>query len=325
VGTLTRRSFLAALAAVAFATAACTTEQRGGGPTLGVDATFAAQPASSAHYAGAPQRVQIGILANDSEGRHFVTGGSVDLAFAFGGDDGDDGDETDAPTATARYIAVPGTEPAGDTPGITTGARGIYQAEGVVFDRPGIWNVTVTADVEGLAQELPATIEVFDESPIPAPGDRAPRTETLTMDSDVRLGAIDSMADASGEVPDPELHRTTIADAIRAGRPALVLFGTPAYCTSEMCGPEVLELQQLAAEFPDRAEFIHVEIWKQYEPPETQVINRGAADWLLWERPDGTPELTEPWLYLIGADGVIVDRWGSLFDAEEVASALQAL
>ena len=43
-------------------------------------------------------------------------------------------------------------------------------------------------------------------------------------------------------------------------------------------------------------------------------MNEGAADWLLRELPDGTPEMTEPWLYLIGADGVIADRWGPLFD-----------
>ena len=55
------------------------------------------------------------------------------------------------------------------------------------------------------------------------------------------------------------------------------------------------------------------------------VINRGAADWLLWERADGTPEMTEPWLYLIGPDGVIADRWGPLFDSGEVASALETL
>jgi hypothetical protein len=313
---VTRRRFLAAMAAVAFA--ACTTQQGDGDPPIG--ATFAAQMASSAHYIGAPQRVQVGITASDNNGVSAVTGGSVDLAFTLPGDSGA------GPSATATYIAVPGTEPAGEGPGVTTGARGIYQAEGVVFDRAGIWDLTVTADIDGIAQRLPATVEVFDESPIPAPGDRAPRTETLTMDSDVRLGAIDSMADASGEVPDPELHETTIADALREGRPTLVLFGTPAYCVSLMCGPEVQELQRLAAEQANRATFIHVEIWKEYKPEQQiQILNRGAADWLLWKRPDGTPELTEPWLYLIGADGVIVDRWGSLFDTAEVASALEAL
>ena len=70
------------------------------------------------------------------------------------------------------------------------------------------------------------------------------------MDSKVRAGAIDSMADGGGEIPDPELHEWSIADAIDQGRPALVLFGTPAYCESQFCGPEVTELQRLAAASP---------------------------------------------------------------------------
>jgi hypothetical protein len=94
---------------------------------------------------------------------------------------------------------------------------------------------------------------------------------------------------------------------------------------SRFCGPEVEELQRLADEYPDRAVYIHVEIWRRYDPPEIQEVNRAAADWLLRKRSDGTPEMTEPWLYLIGSDGVIVDRWGSLFDPDEVAAALEAL
>ena len=63
--------------------------------------------------------------------------------------------------------------------------------------------------------------------------------------------------------------------------------------------------------------FIHVEIWNDFQK---SVVNEAAADWLYR---DG--DLTEPWLYLIGADGVIADRWGPLFDPDEVAAALDAL
>lgn len=314
---MTRR-MMAVLAAVAFATAACTADGDG---NVGLDTTFAAQMASSWHYVGAPQRVQIGIQASDRDGVHAVSGGSVDLAFAYLGTGGDD-QPAPGPTASADYVAVPGTEPAGEEPSLTTGARGIYEAEGVMFDRAGVWEVTFSAPFDGISRRLTAAFEVFEESPIPAPGEPAPRTETLTTESDVRDGAIDSMADGGGPIPDPELHEWTIAQAIREGRPALVLFGTPAYCTSLMCGPEVQELQRLAAEHADRAVYIHVEIWKDHD---RQVVNRGAADWLLWQRPDGTPEMTEPWLYLIGADGVILDRWGSLFDTAEVEAALEEL
>jgi hypothetical protein len=314
---MTPRRVLAWLAAIALAATACTTD----GNSNRLDTAFSAEMASSWHWSRDPQRVQVGIFGSDADGLHIVSGGSIDLAFSFLGAGGDA--PVQGPSATATYVPVPGTEPAGDLPSISLGARGIYEAEDVVFDTPGVWQVTVAATIDGVAQQLAAAFVVTEESPIPAPGDRALRTETLTLDSKgVPDAAIDSMAAGGQDIPDPELHEWTIADAIEQGRPALVLFGTPRYCTSQFCGPEVQELQRLADAYPDRAVYIHVEIWKDFD---AQVVNEGAADWLLREGPDGTPEMTEPWLYLIGADGRIVDRWGSLFDTVEVAAALEGL
>ena len=321
---MTRRLPLVILA-LCIGITSCTSD--GENPDGGLTTSFSAAMASSWHYVGAPQRVQVGIRASDSNGIRFVTQGAIDISFAYLGADGS-GAPGAGPTATADYVPVPGTEESGDAPTVTSGARGVYEAEGVTFDRAGLWRATLTPEIDGVARQLTVTVPVTELSDvhIPVPGEPALHTETLTMDSKVRKGAIDSMADGGGEVPDPELHQTTIADAIDQGRPALVLFGTPAYCESLFCGPEVTELQRIAAEFPDRAVYIHVEIWKEYKPAEDiQIINRGAADWLYRELPDGTPAMTEPWLYLIGADGVIVDRWGSLFDPADVEAALEAL
>ena len=77
---------------------------------------------------------------------------------------------------------------------------------------------------------------------------------------------------------------------------------------SLFCGPETDGLEALAQHYPDRAVFIHVEIWRNYQK---SVVNKAAADWVCC---DATGDLTEPWLYLIGPDGVIKDRWGPLFD-----------
>jgi hypothetical protein len=304
---------VACLAAVAFATAACTPST----DSDDLDRTFSAQMASSWHWVGDPQRVQIGLLASDADGVHRVSGGTIDLAFAYLGTDGG-AEPVAGPTATADYIPVPGSPTADDGPGLAVGANGVYEAEDVVFGQPGFWQVTVTATIDGLGRQLVTNLGVTEESPIPAPGDRALETENLTMDSKgVPDGAIDSMAANGGEIPDPELHEWTIARAVEQGRPALVLFGTPAFCQSIFCGPEVQELQRFAAEYPDRAVYIHVEIWNDYDG---QAVNEAAADWLL-----RGGDMTEPWLYLIGADGVIADRWGSLFDPDEVEAALEAL
>jgi hypothetical protein len=77
-------------------------------------------------------------------------------------------------------------------------------------------------------------------------------------------------------------------------------------------------VQDLAGRYDDRAAFIHIEIWEDYE---SQTLNQAAVDWL--QMPSG--DLTEPWLYLIGADGTIVDRWSTLWSQDEVEATLEAL
>ena len=314
-----RRRLLLSMLVLATAAVSCGTTEKQDTAT-----SFSAQMASTWHYAGAPQRVEVGIVASDADGRHLVTQGTLDIGFSYLGTDGN-GEPAAGPTATATYVPVPGTDASGDTPTITSGARGVYEAKDVTFEQAGVWRAALSFEIDGAARHLTADFPVSQESLIPAPGMPAPKTENLTLASKgVRKGAIDSMADAGGKIPDPELHRWTIADAIAQGRPALVLFGTPAYCVSQFCGPEVTELQRLAADHPDRAVYIHIEIWKDYNA-QPQVVNKGAADWLLRKLPDGSPEMTEPWLFLIGSDGVIADRWGPLFDTAEVAAALEAL
>jgi hypothetical protein len=134
----------------------------------------------------------------------------------------------------------------------------------------------------------------------------------------VPAAAIDSRATSDGgTIPDPELHTWTIAEAIAKHVPAVVIFSTPVFCVSRFCGPVTDEVEQLAKRFSDRAVFIHVEIWRDYQK---QVINQAAADWLYRNN-----DLTEPWLYEIGADGKIVDRWAVLFREDQVASWLESL
>lgn len=271
-------------------------------------------------YTGAPQRVAIGLVTNDNR---LVSYGTADLAFEYLGPPGQPGEPQPGPSAAATFIPTYGTETAdADRPRITlpSEARGVYEASGVTFDRAGIWQVRVTVDVEGRGPTTAlAALQVGEEPALPAPGDPAPRTENLTLGSKgVPEAAIDSRAVTEGEIPDPELHRTTIAEAIREGRPALVVFATPVYCVSQFCGPVTEMVQDLARRYADRAAFIHVEIWKDYE---AQELNEAAVEWL--QMPDGN--LTEPWLFLIGPDGKIVDRWSSLWSEDEVARALEAL
>ena len=318
-----RRTFLTAVLTLGLLASACTgsddpvaPDPSGSSPAA---STLAASVASTDLATGSPQRFSLGIFSSDAEGVKLLTFGQVAFRFTFLGE-GSTGSDA-GPEATGVYLSAFGMPQGGATPALSapSDARGVYQAEGVMFDRSGVWQVEVTADIPGSgAQTLTSTFPVAERHALPAPGDRALRTENLTMDStDDPASAIDSRALDGAPVPDPELHASTIAEALDAHQPIVVIFATPTFCVSLMCGPEVDAVADLAERYADRAVFIHVEIWRNAAK---QVINQAAADWLL-----RNGDLTEPWAYLIGSDGIIVDRWGPLFDQEELAQELAQL
>ncbi len=317
----------AILAVFGLLAAAC-----GGGSTapsvasLTPSSTFSAQVASTDLTTSAPQRVQVGVFSStDANGVELLSYGKVAFAFSFLGSDGS-ATPVPGPQVTASYLGAPGTQTAGQGPALTSPgtARGVYEAP-VTFDRAGIWQVEVTADVSGVGtQRLTAAFPVLEHPLLPAPGDRALHTENLTIRSKgVPASAIDSRAQDGAPIPDEILHRWTIADALARHLPILVIFATPVWCQSQFCGPTTDAVQALAEKYTDRAVFIHIEIWKDFQKSQ---VNQAAADWLY--PPDvqkANGNLTEPWLYLIDAKGRIQDRWGPLFDPNQVAADLQAL
>jgi hypothetical protein len=304
------------LLACAFLVSACTK----GGPTdTSTQSKMQVAVASSDLYAHAPQRFSVGLVFASGK---LVSFGSVGFRFSYVGTATQAVTPRPGPQETASFIPTPGMpEGQGFNPTITdpTQARGVYEAENVTFDSAGIWSVSVTAKIQGSGtQTASAAFQVASKPTLPAPGQRALRTKNLTIHlKGVPLAAIDSRASVNGTIPDRNLHEWTIAKAIADHRPVLVVFATPVYCISRFCGPVTNVVEQLSRQYANRAVFIHVEIWRNFNK---HVINKAAASWLF-----RNGDLTEPWLYLIGANGVIVDRWSSLFDVHEVAQDLQRL
>ena len=307
---------IALLLCLSVAVGACAQEQQGGEGGSG-GGELVAIVANHELAAVGPSRFLLGLETAD---RRLVTGGSVDLRFSFLGEDRAEGQPQPGPEVTATFLPLPGESAGPSSPQAVAASevRGVYSAEGVELDRPGFWEVEATADLGGDLRRGTAAFQVLPEPLVPAPGDPAPRTKNHTLDSKgVPVEAIDSRAAGGAEVPDPELHQATIAGAIRDGRPALVVIATPVYCVSKFCGPVTDMVAELAAEYGDRAEFIHIEVWRDFQEG---VINEAAADWLL--RDDN---LTEPWVFLIGADGRVAARWDNVATRQEIEPLLQDL
>lgn len=257
-----------------------------------------------------------GVLTMD---QRLVAFGDVGMEFSYLGT-GEGSQEPETFTEmTATFLAIPGTftgEPPADTVlAEPSEGTGVYAAEPVRFDRAGFWQVEVTAEIDGTSYSGVSAFQVLDEAQVPAIGEQAPASENNIIGSDARPQAIDSRATSQEDVPDPELHQLTIAEALEQDRPLVVVFSTPVFCVSQFCGPITDLIQEVQAEYGDQANFIHVEIWSNFQE---QAITRAAADWLLRNN-----NLQEPWVFLVDSSGVIVDRWDNVITREELVSALE--
>jgi hypothetical protein len=316
---------LAGLLAAAFVLAACGGGGGGSGgskkaaPSSDKDPSgLSAETASFDLAVGPPSRYLIGLFTNDQRG---VSYGSIQLRFCFLGATKASGPCQASAPVTATFLPTPGTQVAPDktSPEVISpsGPKGVYSAQ-AGFDKAGIWQTHAVAVIDGKERQADTSFQVIERHAIPAVGDAAIPSDNLTVSTPaVAPASVDSRASAGGLVPDPELHQTTIAAAVAAHRPAVVVFSTPVYCVSRFCGPITDMVGSLAKTYGDRASFIHVEIWKDYQQ---QTANKAATDWLY--RNDN---LNEPWVFLIGSDGKIAARWDNVSTMGEIEPMLAKL
>jgi len=285
------------------------------------DQGIVAEVATYQLVADQPGRLLVALITGDNRWLSF---GSVGVSFSYLGD----GAGTPSPgvvvaDATARFLPIPGsTEGGGRPPTLTFAAdgRGVYAVEPITFPTAGYWQVVARGALgDGSPFSAEAAFTVLDTPSVIAVGALAPHTDNSVIgDPGVSAPAIDSRAAGGEPIPDPELHATSIADAIEAGHPALVVFSTPVYCVSRFCGPVTDLVAELAAEYGDRADFVHVEIYRDFEAGE---VNQAARDWLTGA--DG--DLREPWTFLVGADGRIAASWDTVVTRSEIEPLLESL
>jgi hypothetical protein len=121
-------------------------------------------------------------------------------------------------------------------------------------------------------------------------------------------------------IPPDTMHEVDLADALDEGHPVLLLFSTPAFCQSRICGPVTDVAEQVKSEYGDRMDFIHMEIYNDNKP--TQNGNSGVLGNL---RPQVRAYHleTEPVAFAIDKRGVIVDRLQGAFSVEELTAAVR--
>ncbi|MEO7196851.1 MAG: hypothetical protein ABIZ50_00080 [Solirubrobacterales bacterium] len=177
----------------------------------------------------------------------------------------------------------------------------------VDFDHEGQWQMLAMMR-EGDGKYSVSAVQPADvggSTKIPGPGDAAPVIHTPTAED---VGG--DLAKIDTRTPADTMHDVDFADVV-GKEPVVLVFATPALCTSRVCGPVVDIAEQVKNERPDDAAFIHMEIYEDNDPnkgPRQQVLDFGMQ--------------SEPWLFVIGADGKVSTRIEGAFSEAELNAAI---
>ena len=190
----------------------------------------------------------------------------------------------------------------------TTDVHGIYVTH-ITFERPGPWGLEVLArQGDGPVEVSRFTVNVLEAPRTPAPGTPAPRSHNLIASDVQDLRQIDT-----SDPPDPRLHQVRIADAIAQGKPQVIVFATPQFCTSRVCGPVVDIVRTLLPAYGERVVFTHQEIWQDAA---AQEFFPTVAEWNLQ---------TEPWIFVVDGQGIVRAKFEGLTTAREIEAVLQQI
>jgi hypothetical protein len=177
-------------------------------------------------------------------------------------------------------------------------------------DIPGPATYQLTIDAGELGELSPIGF-VASADPLPVTvGESAPLSESRTLDD----APLDDLT--SDPTPDESFYEMTVAEAVESG-PSVLVFATPAWCTSQSCGPMLDQVQEMKAEYPD-LNYVHVEIYENVHVAarEDLVVVPPVEEW-------GLP--SEPWLYVTDGSGTVTAAFEGALSDEELRRALDAV
>ena len=64
---------------------------------------------------------------------------------------------------------------------------------------------------------------------------------------------------------------------------------------------------------------MHLEVWQDFE---AQAVNPGAAEWIL---PRDGSDAREPWVFVVGGDGIVLERFDNVVTDAELRRAIEAV
>jgi hypothetical protein len=237
----------------------------------------------------------------DSSGQKQVAGPDRTLTIGYHGPNG----ETIAPAAQTFIWAI-------------EGSNGVYVGQ-ATFPSAGQWTADFSTSAAGSPTETTTfSFDVRDRLEVVSPGDAAPSIDTPTL---ADVGG-DLAKISSDTKPVKRFYETSEADALAAKKPFVLIFATPKFCVSTVCGPTLEKLKPVAAAHPELT-FINV------EPYVLEFADGGLRPVMTGANLTPAPATlafklaSEPFVFVVGADGKVVASFEQVFSPEEIEAAIK--
>lgn len=167
-------------------------------------------------------------------------------------------------------------------------ARVVYSTR-LNLPSAGEWRIAAIIKEDGELRGTPVGTAVVGEfKRVPRPGQRAPLIHTPTAQD-----VAGDLSKITTRVPPDTQNKVDYAEAL-GKEPVVLLFATPEFCQSRVCGPVVDVAEQAKMEYGDKAAFIHMEIYNHNDPA------KGVRPQV---RAFHLP--TEPYLFTIDRSGIV--------------------
>jgi hypothetical protein len=182
----------------------------------------------------------------------------------------------------------------------------VYVAE-LNFPSDGEWRIAalIREDDETTGTLLPSAV-VGEFTSIPRVGEKAPPIHTPTAED-----AGGDLSEITTRVPPDTQNQVDFADVL-GRQPVVLLFATPQFCQSRVCGPVVDVAEQVKETSGDGAAFIHMEIYNDNDP--NKDIRPQVRAYRL---------PSEPWLFVIDRRGIIRTALEGPFGPDRLTRAVE--
>jgi hypothetical protein len=200
------------------------------------------------------------------------------------------------------------------------GQKGLYAAD-VEFPKAGRWGARFTAAFpDGRREQVRADFDVAATGSTPAIDAPAVSVDTPTA---ADVGG-DLAKVSTDKAPNPAFYGTSVADALAAKQPFVLVFATPAFCQTAICGPMLDNVKAVAADYPTLT-FINVEPYKMAFTegrlqPELANSQLQAAAWT-----DAWGLRTEPWIFVVDGAGKVTAKFEAAVAKDELKAAFDAV